>query len=270
MFAWSKDYEQRICKGENGKFLIGEVTFGGRTLISYPLGVSNEQTIREIVTELKTMYSPLTMSGLSREHADTIERLFPGEIRTELLEGYSDYLYDLEKLTTLAGKKLHAKRNYINRFEGLYPEWVFEPISSANVSECLLTDGLWVYNKTEEDFDTIPGEVRALENALLNFCAMELDGGLIRLSPGGTVVAFTVGERICEDTYITHFEKALPDIDGAYQLINREFAKLIKEKYPAVHYVNREEDMGLENLRKSKRSYYPELMEDKYRVYFNN
>jgi hypothetical protein len=177
-----------------------------------------------------------------------------------------DYLYEAEKMASFAGKKLHAKRNYVNRFTAAYPDYVFEPITESNISDCLLTDGLWLYAKDDDEFDNISGEVSALEACLINFCELNADGGLIRLSPGGTVIAFAIGERLSGDTFVTHFEKALTDIDGSYQIINRDFTRYVLEKYPEIKYINREEDMGLENLRKAKRSYYPDIMEEKFLV----
>jgi hypothetical protein len=267
MFAWSRDYAQRVCCCDG--CLIGEVTIDGERRLSFPLGVTDDTALRTIVTELRAAYSPFVMSALSSAHVAELSRVFPGEFTAESDPNLSDYLYDLDKLTTLAGKKLHAKRNYINRFTTDNPDWTFEPVTPLNAGECMMTDGLWLYNKKDDGFDTIPGEVRALERALTNFTAIGLDGGLLRLRKGGSVAAFTIGERLSEDTYVTHFEKALPDIDGAYQMINREFARAVKEKYPSVRYVNREEDMGIEKLRQAKRSYYPDLMEDKYTARFS-
>ena len=98
-----------------------------------------------------------------------------------------------------------------------------------------------------------------------NFEALGFFGGL--LYQNGTPVAFTAATQLDNLTMDVHFEKALPGIEGAYTMINREFVKAISERFPGVEYVNREEDMGLEGLRKSKESYHPDVLLMKYTAY---
>ena len=95
-----------------------------------------------------------------------------------------------------------------------------------------------------------------------HFEALGLEGGLIRIN--GSVAAFTIGDRLNGDTYDVHFEKAYAGIQGAYAMINREFARWVREHHPDIKYLNREEDMGVEGLRKAKESYYPDLLLEKY------
>ena len=109
---------------------------------------------------------------------------------------------------------------------------------------------------------TNPEERLALELAFRNFDTLGLEGGLLRVN--GEVVAFTIGEKQNADTYTVHFEKAFPEVQGAYPMINREFVRYITKLHPEMLYINREDDMGMENLRKAKRSYYPDLMVEKY------
>ena len=92
-----------------------------------------------------------------------------------------------------------------------------------------------------------------------HYHALGLEGGLIRVY--GEVVAFTMGDRLNSDTYDVHFEKAYGELQGAYAMINREFARWVRAKHPNVRYLNREDDMGVEGLRKAKESYYPDYLE---------
>ena len=116
---------------------------------------------------------------------------------------------------------------------------------------------------TQQDAtETIVGERLAMQKAFAAYRELQLDGGILRVN--GEAIAFTIGERLSRDTYVVHFEKSISDLRGTYPMINREFVRHICEKYPEIQYINREEDMGLENLRKAKRSYYPDFMVEKY------
>jgi hypothetical protein len=98
-------------------------------------------------------------------------------------------------------------------------------------------------------------------NALAHLEELELKGGLIRLD--GEVIAFTLGEPICEDTFVVHIEKAFADIQGAYPMINQQF---VEHECSDYQYINREEDTGAEGLRKAKLSYRPVFLVEKGKV----
>ena len=89
-----------------------------------------------------------------------------------------------------------------------------------------------------------------------------MEGLLLRTAEGP--VAMTLGSFLQPDTFDVHFEKALDVADGAYPAITNGFARYLQEKYPELKYLNREDDMGLEGLRKAKMSYYPDFMVEKY------
>jgi hypothetical protein len=95
-----------------------------------------------------------------------------------------------------------------------------------------------------------------------NYEALGFYGGL--LYQNGAPVAFTAGTRLDPATIDVHFEKALPGVEGAYTMINREFVRMISDEIPEIEYFNREEDMGLEGLRRSKMSYHPDVLLMKY------
>ena len=105
----------------------------------------------------------------------------------------------------------------------------------------------------------------AMERAFCRYEDLEMDGLLLRLD--GRAVAMTMGSRMSPDTMDVHFEKALEDVDGAYAAVNSEFARYIRLKYPEIRFLDREDDMGLEGLRKAKLSYHPHHMAEKYRAY---
>lgn len=172
-----------------------------------------------------------------------------------------DYIYTVEKLSKLSGSKLHGKRNHINSFIKKYPDYVYENINSSNINDCLEVLKQWMYKHYDADKDMIEEykyEYRIIENSLQNMDKFNMKGGIIKL--GDKPIAFTIGEPICHDTYDIHFEKADDSVQGAYQMINREFVSRNLTEYT---YVNREEDLGIEGLRKSKLSYYPDILYEK-------
>lgn len=189
---------------------------------------------------------------------EMIERWYPGQYQIEYDRDSADYLYRQESLATLAGKKLHAKRNHINRFLENYPDYQYERINGKNWKECLELEEAWAReNNPEHDVDK-ENEKAVIAYALEHRKMFGMIGGLIRAE--GKVVAFTLGERLTEDTFDVHFEKAYADVQGAYAMINREFVRRELSDYT---YINREEDMGIPGLRQAKLSYQPDSLVEK-------
>lgn len=209
---------------------------------------------------------PLRFICLTQQEAEALERLRPGQFEIEPDRDSFDYLYTVEKLSDLAGRKLHSKRNHCKRFEENNPGWVYEQLCRETLGECLEMEEQWRLRSQEREgageTQSISKEKKALLTAVEHFESLEMEGGLLRSE--GRVVAFTMASRICADTMDVHFEKAYGEIQGAFAMINREFARWIRQYHPEVRYLNREEDMGLEGLRKAKESYYPDLLLEKY------
>ena len=210
--------------------------------------------------------APFRLVCLTPPQKEELEALFPGAFRFTADRNGFDYLYDIDRLSDLKGKKLHAKRNHIHRFEENNPDWVYEDITPDSLPECLEMDKEWyrrsmIREGLAEERD-LGDEGRALRLAMENYEALGLEGGLIRVY--GEVVAFTMGDRLSSDTFDVHFEKAYGELQGAYAAINREFARRVRQRHPEIRYLDREDDMGVEGLRKAKESYYPDLMVEKY------
>ena len=106
-------------------------------------------------------------------------------------------------------------------------------------------------------------ELAVTQNSLRLMKELGLRGGLLRVN--GEIVAFTIGEPVNEDTFVVHIEKAFPEIQGAYPMINQQFVTNACQEY---QYINREEDTGAPGLRKAKQSYRPVFMVDKGSVTF--
>ncbi|MBE6949575.1 MAG: DUF2156 domain-containing protein [Ruminococcaceae bacterium] len=260
LYTWAGGFKGQVA--ENGDRLFLRFGFLENTpCYAFPVGTGD---LREAVEALKAdaagMNAPFLMR-VSEDALPELEKHYNGCFDLENSDKWNDYIYSAERLATLAGKKLHAKRNHINRFDKEH-EWSFELISQDNLGECRTMCDDWFMQMGEEREMDFSGERRAIYRLFDAYNVLKPDGALIRAE--GRVVAFTFGEQLSSDTYLIHFEKAYPQMQGGYTLINREFVRYIMKKYPNIKWINREEDMGLENLRKAKQSYFPDMMATKY------
>lgn len=198
---------------------------------------------------------PLLMLGVTPISKDLLEEAFPGEFSYIPERDYFDYIYLREDLAMLKGKKFQAKRNHVNKFKKQYA-YEYEPLTAELVPECLEFEAKWYKaNRTDDDQEELTDERKSMIFALNHFKELNLLGGAIRIDH--KLVAFTFGSPINQDTFGVHVEKADTDYDGAYSIINQEFASRIPEQYV---YVNREEDLGIPGLRKAKLSYNPTIL----------
>lgn len=235
----------RIIRSQHVLYTLAELTADFKTIIE------------EIVADSKEVGKKLRITELSDPMVQELKKDFPDMFEIKYNRNGSDYVYLVENLIKLSGKKYHGKKNHINKFKKLY-EYVYEPITPENIVECKNMAEKWRKERDPES-ESLMDEKCALLKALKYYEQLHFTGGLIRID--GEVVAFTFGEQITEDTFVTHFEKAFDSIEGLYSMINQQFAMNALSEYK---YVNREEDMGLEGLRKAKLSYKPEFLVDKY------
>ncbi|HHX59942.1 MAG TPA: DUF2156 domain-containing protein [Epulopiscium sp.] len=261
IFAWSKVNDK--CVARMNDYLIVKVNADSKkSIYFYPAGVGE---IKPIIDAMKQDAlengQVLRFDGLSPENMEVLNNLYPNQFKYKRVRDNFDYVYLIEKMVSLAGKKLSGKRNHINKFIRSN-EWHFEEMTPDNLNDCWEMNKQWSIENGADDNGSLAEEACAVKRLLKNFSQLELEGGLIRV--GGDVVAYTIGERLNSDTYVIHVEKAFAHIQGAYPMINREFIAVINERYPDLMYVNREEDIGDLGLRKAKKSYYPEKMEEKY------
>ncbi|MBQ8408463.1 MAG: DUF2156 domain-containing protein [Clostridia bacterium] len=238
--------------------------FNRHSVYPYPIGRGDKKAVLDaIITDAKVRGIPCRITGLSASAKETLEALYPGKFRFHCDEGSFDYVYDINDLADLKGKKYHGKRNHLNRFQEAVPHYTVEPLSENNLPLVRQMVSDWYEARLRENpHGDYHMEQAALEKAFRDYRELGMEG-LVLLN-GEDVLAVTLGSRLSEDTFDVHFEKARSDIQGAYPAINCEFARYIRNKYPSVRYLNREEDMGLEGLRKAKQSYHPHHMIEKY------
>lgn len=199
---------------------------------------------------------PLELRGLTPVQKAALEAAFPGSFEYSDDRDNYDYICRIDDVASLSGKKLHGKRNFCNRFEKSF-SWSFVPVTPERTAECLALQEAWLSERGNEN----PEEDLAIRRMLAEWEALDMIGGLLFVE--GKPVGFTAGERIAPDMVDVHFEKALAGYPGAYPMTAREFARLVKGRFPEVRYLNREEDMGLANLRKAKEEWHPAFLLEK-------
>ena len=259
MFLWDEKFKQQVAVFQGYPIVL--CCAYDHPIFPYPVGCGDPGPIIDAMGRYAAAQGfPLVIRGLERRHMAALETLYPGGFSFTEDRDYADYVYEAERLQTLGGKKLHGKRNHINRFIEEH-DWRFERLTPALFPACRALLDRWA--ATEEDTDgSVAVEHRAIERAFAHYEALGLLGGA--LFAEGELVGFTIGEKLASDTFDVHFEKSLSEINGAYPMVNREFVKLICSLDANIRYVNREDDMGLENLRKSKSSYDPCFLLEKF------
>lgn len=185
-----------------------------------------------------------------------LESLYPSRFSFVRSPENQDYIYLTKDLVMLAGKKFHAKRNHISKFYRKYSDTHFETLDNSNKADAMQVVLDWC-KENNVNIDTY-GEVEIIREALDNKDAFGMRGAVLYVDQ--KPVAMTLGSEISPKVFDINFEKALREYDGVYAVINNEFAKTLTE----YEYINREEDMGIEGLRKAKLSYNPVMILDRF------
>ena len=258
MCSWRFLYQSEYAVYKNFRLIRFYIEEKNRKRIAYMRPIGNGD-FRDALLQLEEDSwqhgHPLLMLGVTPISKDLLEEAFPGEFSYIPERDYFDYIYLREDLATLKGKKFQAKRNHVNKFKKQYA-YEYEPLTAELVPECLEFEAKWYKaNRTDDDQEELTDERKSMIFALNHFKELNLLGGAIRIDH--KLVAFTFGSPINQDTFGVHVEKADTDYDGAYSIINQEFASRIPEQYV---YVNREEDLGIPGLRKAKLSYNPTIL----------
>ena len=258
---------------QNIAFLHGCVAlfshFYGRSVYPYPIGNGDKKAVIEaILHDAKMRGIPCRITGMTDADREELEALFPDRFTFRSDRDSSDYIYAIDDLADLKGRKFQKKRNHVNRFRAEHPNFEVVPLNACNMplAQHMINDWYRIRMKEDPEGNYLLENI-ALSRACNKYASLGMEG--ILLMDGGKVLAVTMGSRMGADTFDIHFEKAREDVDGAYAAVNCEFARYLRLKYPEIAYLDREDDMGLEGLRKAKLSYNPHHMVNKYWAYLN-
>ena len=257
VYLWSRHYKVHYAIIEDTLVFRDS---GKNLSFTYPAGEpENVKKALEFLMEYcKEKDVPFILYNVTPHMFAQLDKWYPKKFFIEYNRDLADYVYETEKLASLAGKKLHGKRNHINKFKALYPDWSYEPLNDDNVEDCFQMALKWRNKNGCEDDPEKNAEMCVTLNSLRLYKELGLKGGVLKAD--GKIVAFTVGEPVSDDTFVVHIEKAFAEVDGAYPMINQQF---VQHECMEYEYVNREEDTGAEGLRKAKLSYRPAFLEEK-------
>jgi uncharacterized protein len=258
LFIWRQVYQLSISHLKGFLCLLSDR--GDASFFFPPIGDGDQVEIFRILLQY------LQERGISPKIARIPEPMIPRVelkeegMRVDLDRDQSDYVYLAEDLIKLEGRKYHRKRNHIKQFKGKYayeylsltPEWV---------SECLRLETDWCDLRHCEVIPGLANESVAIKEALTHFDQLNMKGGAILID--GRLEAFTLGEPLNPETVVIHIEKANPAFEGLYPTIHQAF---LENQWSAYPFVNREQDLGEEGLRKAKESYFPHHMIHKYTI----
>lgn len=267
LYLWRK-----YCKVEyavtHNTLIIKKTQEDKGTYFMQPIGY-NENNIREVISEL-IIYknNHPEMKVLFRDIEESFINVLNDILNKDIIikedENNFDYIYSAEELANLSGKKYHSKKNHYNQFIKSYNVEIKEINDEEVMNDCFELSQRW-FDKEKEKTSELVFELQGIKELLENKDYLRID--TIAVYVEGKIAGFSIGERVNNKMAIIHIEKCDPEYQGVYAYINRTF---VMEKYSDLRYINREEDLGIEGLRKAKMSYNPSGFVKKYIIENNN
>ena len=256
--AWRRAADSRIARLDDFYLICAFDTEDGAPHFTFPAGSGDlARAVRAMAEVAVALHQPLVIGGLTAQTLPRLEACFPGCFTLENQRDSADYLYDTREFIALSGKKYHKKRNHIAQFAKYGA--VFSEMTPADFDECIAFAAN-SYNQRDGYTDASSvAEQFAIHTFFTNFAALGLKGGVLRIA--GKLAAFSIGEPISRGVFGVHIEKADIQYHGAYPAMAQQFAAHFAQDYA---YLNREEDLGIPGLRKSKLSYHPALLLEKW------
>lgn len=259
MFMWQSSYNIRYAEIDGNLCIFSQHGSGPESVNMTTFSGDIAATVPKLLEYFESIGQAPLIRLFSRDQKELIKKLFPDKFSFEKDVDSFDYVYNTPDLITLPGGKYHAKRNHINKFKTLY-NYKYHTMTPDFREECRRMFIKWCDSK-RDSISNIYEQLDAVNRLLDNWEQLDIAGGCITID--GNMVAFSFGEVLCyaESIAVIHLEHADIDFQGSFPMINQQF---LEHQWSDFKLVNREEDMGLEGLRKAKKSYYPVLMTEKY------
>lgn len=252
LYSWRIAYDFQISM--LGDLIILKAVSGARRRFFSPIGQGDiKQAIVKVLDDSKGVFIRIP---------ENVKVLFDNDsgFIFDLDRNNSDYLYRTIDLILLQGRRYDGKRNLIKKFIGGY-EYRFLEFNASNISRCLEFEEKWCSIKDCDSVEGLNNERNAIKEMVSNFSEFNLIAGAIEIK--SAILALAIAERLNLNTLAMHVLKADPNMPGLYQVMMKEF---LKNHCSGFEHVNLEQDLGIEGLRKSKESYHPIRIIDKYTI----
>jgi len=253
IYAWREVYNFKVSALEGQLILLSEL--GEKKRFFPPIGKGNTK---------KNMAAILTGGkGKFIRVPEEIKQMFEEEERfaIEPDRDNSDYLYRADDLIKLPGRKYDGKRNLINKLKSTYT-YEYSGLGASHIEDCLEFEERWCTIRNCDSVEGLDNERRAIREMVNNFSLFSLIVGAIRIED--RICAVAIGQRLNPETLVMHVLKADPEITGLYQAMSNEFLLANGRDFD---YVNMEQDLGVEGIRKAKLSYHPLRIVNKYDLF---
>jgi len=260
LYIWRKGCEIEYALYKNA-IIIKRKDFDNSYNFLQPIGYKKEdlKEITDILIEYKKENNfKFLFKNIEKSFMEELKTLYGEQFIIEEDRDNFDYIYKSEKLISLSGKSYHKKKNHYNAFIKNY-DFSTAPLSLENLEDCITASKEWCNKNNCKGY--LLYELRAIQDILKNKDKLDFIGMVVYVD--NKIVAFTLGEIMNDDMAIVHIEKADSDIRGLYAYINKIF---VENYLSSVPFINREQDLGVEGLRKAKESYLPIRLEPKYAV----
>ena len=259
LFMWRNHY-QTAWRVLNDCLLIVLRSLDNENFYGFPpFGKGNrQQAAHDLMTELEKSGNQPRILRADREFVENCLDL--ERYAAEPDPDQADYVYLAEELAQLRGRRFHKKKNLVNKFYRSN-EYEYLELNQDIVSQVLEMQEKWCDLRHCELDAGLLHEDQGIGDLLENYGKLDCKGGVIRIK--GRVQAFSLGELLNPTTAVIHVEKANPEITGLYAAMNQLF---VARSMSGVEFVNREQDLGRESLRKAKKSYNPHHMVEKFDI----
>jgi hypothetical protein len=260
LFIWRKGLDIQYAK-YGDVIIVKKMDFDGEYHFMQPIGYKIE-FLKDIVDNLLAYKKENNLKFLFKDaetpFIEDLRFIYGDKFIIEEDRSNFDYIYESTKLISLSGKKLHSKKNHYNNFIK-NNKYETRPISTEIIDDCIKTACEWC--KKNDCRGYLKYELKAIQELLANKDRLNILGMAVYVD--NVLSAFTIGEKANDNMAIIHIEKADTDINGLYAFINKSF---VENYFNDIPYINREQDLGIEGLRKAKLSYQPYKLEAKYTV----
>lgn len=243
LFLWRFDRKTEVALYD--ETLLIRLTYkDGTQKMLFPV---SKGSVEKALIRLVEMQKPLVFRALNETQADQLKSILPDRFAITHTPEHDDYLYDCVEMIELKGRAFHSKKNFVNRFV-THNNPTYERINDENQQPLIGFVNEWFANAPYQNEAERLGIVSLIENY------KEFDCKIGMLLVAGKIVAFTVSEQISKTCVVVHIEKADASYAGSYQAINQIH---LQNEWQGIETINREEDLGIEGLRKAKLSYHP-------------